>query len=104
VLSRLFRGKFVAYLNAANEQGRLVFHGQSKHLAEGNHFASLLNEVSKLEWVVYAKPPFGAPVQVLKYLRATPIELLYPINDWCALEGEVTFRWKDYADGNAVRR
>jgi Putative transposase len=33
VLSRLFRGKFIAYLKAANEQGRLVFHGQSKHLA-----------------------------------------------------------------------
>jgi len=57
VLSRLFRGKFVAYLKAANEQGRLVFRGQSKHLAEGDHFASLLNEVSKREWVVYAKRP-----------------------------------------------
>jgi hypothetical protein len=29
VLSRLFCGKFVAYLSAANEHGRLVFRGQS---------------------------------------------------------------------------
>jgi hypothetical protein len=65
-LSRLFRGKFVAYLRAANEQGRLAFHGQSKHLAEGKQFASLLNKVSKLEEVVYAKPPFGGLVPVLK--------------------------------------
>src|SRR5882724_2426807 len=104
VLSRLFRGKFVAYLRAANEQGRLVFHGQSKHLAEGNHFASLLKAVSKLEWVVYAKPPFGGPVQVLKYLARYTHRVAISNQRLVALsEGEVTFRWKDYADGNAVK-
>ena len=104
VLSRLFRGKFVAYLRAANEQGRLVFHGQSKHLAEANHFASLLKEVSKLEWVVYAKPPFGGPVQVLKYLARYTHRVAISNQRLVALsEGEVTFSWKDYADGNAVK-
>jgi len=104
VLSRLFRGKFVAYLKAANEQGRLVFHGQSKHLAEDNHFASLLNEVSKLDWVVYAKPPFGGPVQVLKYLARYTHRVAISNQRLVSLsEGEVTFRWKDYADGNAVK-
>ncbi len=104
VLSRLFRGKFVAYLKAANEQGRLVFHGQSKHLAEGDHFASLLNEVSRLEWVVYAKPPFGGPVQVLKYLARYTHRVAISNQRLVSLsEGEVTFRWKDYVEGNAVK-
>jgi len=104
VLSRLFRGKFVAYLKAANEQGRLVFHGQSKHLAEGVHFASLLNEVSKLEWVVYAKRPFGGPVQVLKYLARYTHRVAISNQRLVSLsEGEVTFRWRDYADGNTVK-
>jgi len=104
VLSRLFRGKFVAYLKAANDQGRLVFHGQSKHLAKGDHFASLLNEVSKLEWVVYAKRPFGGPVQVLKYLARYTHRVAISNQRLVSLsEGEVTFRWKDYADGNAVK-
>jgi Putative transposase len=104
VLSRLFRGKFVAYLRAANEQGRLVFHGQLKHLAEGKQFANLLNKVSKLEWVVYAKPPFGGPVQVLKYLARYTHRVAISNQRLVALsEGEVTFRWKDYADGNAVK-
>jgi hypothetical protein len=104
VLSRLFRGKFVAYLKAANEQGRLVFHGQSKHLSEGGHFASLLNEVSKLEWVVYAKRPFGGPVQVLKYLARYTHRVAISNQRLVSLsEGEVTFRWKDYADGNTVK-
>jgi hypothetical protein len=104
VLSRLFRGKFVAYLKAANERGRLVFHGQSKHLAEGDHFASLLNEVSKLEWVVYAKPPFGGPVQVLKYLARYTHRVAISNQRLVSIsEGEVTFRWKDYADANATK-
>jgi hypothetical protein len=104
VLSRLFRGKFVAYLKAANEEGRLVFHGQSGHLAEGDHFASLLNEVSKLEWAVYAKPPFGGPVQVLKYLARYTHRVAISNQRLVSLsEREVTFRWKDYADGNAVK-
>ena len=104
VLSRLFRGKFVAYLKAANEQGRLVFHGQSKHLAEGDHFASLLNVVSKLEWVVYAKRPFGGPVQVLKYLARYTHRVAISNQRLVSLsEGEVTFRWRDYADGNTVK-
>jgi hypothetical protein len=68
VLSRLFRGKFVAYLKDANKQGRLVFHGRLEHLSKSGQFASLLHDVSKAEWVVYAKRPFGGPEQVLKYL------------------------------------
>jgi Putative transposase/Transposase zinc-binding domain len=104
VLSRLFRGKFVAYLKAANEQGRLVFHGQLKHLAEGGHFASLLNDVSKCEWVVYAKRPFGGPVQVLKYLARYTHRVAISNQRLVSLsDGEVTFRWKDYANGNAVK-
>jgi hypothetical protein len=104
VLSRLFRGKFVAFLRAANERGRLVFHGQSKHLGEGDHFASLLNEVSKLEWVVYAKRPFGGPVQVLKYLARYTHRVAISNQRLLSLsDGEVTFRWKDYAEGNALK-
>ena len=68
VLSRLFRGKFLAYLSDANKQGRLVFHGRLEHLSKSGQFARLLHDVSKAEWVVYAKRPFGGPQQVLKYL------------------------------------
>ena len=78
--------------------------GQSKHLADDNHFASLLNDVSKLEWVVYAKPPFGGPVQVLKYLARYTHRVAISNQRLVSLsEGEVTFRWKDFADGNAVK-
>ena len=104
VLSRLFRGKFVAYLRAANEQGNLAFHGQLEYLSEGDQFARLLRKLSKIEWVVYAKPPFGGPERVLKYLARYTHRVAISNQRLVALsDGQVTFRWKDYADGNAVK-
>lgn len=104
VLSRLFRGKFVAYLRAANEQGHLAFYGQLEYLRERNQFARLLRELSRIEWVVYAKPPFGGPERVLKYLARYTHRVAISNQRLVALsEGQVTFRWKDYVDGNAVK-
>jgi hypothetical protein len=63
-----------------------------------------LKEVSKLEWVVYAKPSFGGPVQVLKYLARYTHRVAISNQRLVALsEGKVTFRWKDYDDDNAVK-
>jgi hypothetical protein len=60
--------------------------------------------VSKLEWVVYARRPFGGPVQVLKYLARYTHRVAISNQRLVALsEGGVTFRWKDYADSNAVK-
>ena len=104
VLSRLFRGKFVAHLRAANEQGNLAFHGQLEYLSASAQFARLLRELSKIEWVVYAKPPFGGPERVLKYLARYTHRVAISNQRLVALsDGQVTFRWKDYADGNAVK-
>ena len=68
VLSRLFRAKFVAYLKTAFCQGELGFHGELKSLGEKRTFFEWLARIAETEWVVYAKPPFGGPRQVLKYL------------------------------------
>jgi hypothetical protein len=104
VLSRLFRGKFVAYLNDANKQNRLIFHGRLEHLARSDQFSSLLRDVSKIEWVVYSKRPFGGPEQVLKYLARYTHRVAISNQRLVALaDGQVTFKWKDYADGNTVK-
>jgi hypothetical protein len=68
VLSRLFRGKFLAYLKNAFHHGELSFHGVLKPLGEQENFIAWLERMARSEWVVYAKPPFGGPHQVLKYL------------------------------------
>jgi len=66
--SRVFRGKFHACLRRAFAAGELRFFGALSGLAEASAFGRWLQPLSAREWVVYAKPPFGGPEVVLKYL------------------------------------
>ncbi|MGA7379347.1 MAG: transposase, partial [Terriglobales bacterium] len=68
VLSRVFRGKFVAGLKQALQNGRLNFHGNLAPLAQPKPFAAWLRLLFRKDWVVYAKRPFGGPEYVLQYL------------------------------------
>jgi hypothetical protein len=100
VLSRVFRGKFLALLGDAFEQGKLSFHGELRELADTDAFRRRLSASAQTEWVVYAKPPFGGPEQVLKYLARYTHRVAISNRRLVALEGgEVTFQWKDYAHG-----
>ncbi len=101
VLSRLFRAKFVRFLKQAFHQAELRFHGKLQPLAQHRNFFSRLNEIMRSEWVVYAKPPFGGPQQVLKYLARYTHRVAISNRRLVAIQnGSVTFRWKDYAHGN----
>ncbi|HVU46087.1 MAG TPA: IS91 family transposase [Terracidiphilus sp.] len=98
VLSRVFRGKFIDGLKMAAEQGELRFHGQLAPLAEPAALERLLDESVRNEWVVYAKPPFGGPLQVLKYLSRYTHRIAISNRRLLAMQdGKVTFSWKDYA-------
>lgn len=104
VLASLFRGKFVAELRAAYERGDLLFQRALLHLRKPAAFAAFLDRAMAKRWVVYAKPPFGGPVQVLKYLARYTHRVA--IGNRRILEvGEagVKFRWRDRADGNRAR-
>jgi Transposase zinc-binding domain/Putative transposase len=61
VLSRVFRGKFLALLGHAFEQGKLSFHGKLRALADAGAFQRRLAASAQTEWVVYSKPPFAGP-------------------------------------------
>jgi hypothetical protein len=66
VLSRLFRGKFLAALTQAHRAGELDLSGTG--LADAGRFQQLVHRLYRAEWVVYAKRPFGGPQQVFRYL------------------------------------
>lgn len=101
VLSRVFRGKFIAFLKQANARGELKFHGQLRALAQPVTMENLLNRSVKHDWVVYAKRPFGGPEVVLKYLARYTHRVAISNGRLLRLEnGQVTFRWKDYAQGS----
>ena len=54
--------------------------------------------------MVYAKPPFGGPQQVLKYLARYTHRVAISNHRLVSVEdGKVAFRWKDYAHGNRQR-
>ncbi len=98
VLSRVFRGKLLALIRAAFDQGKLSFHGKLATLADPVEFQRRLAASAQTEWVVYSKPPFGGPEQVLKYLARYTHRVAISNHRLIALEnGEVTFQWKDYA-------
>jgi Putative transposase/Transposase zinc-binding domain len=99
ILSRVFRGKYLELLQQAWVEKGLVFPGQLAALQETNAWALWLQALRTKEWVVYAKPPFGGPEQVLKYLaRYTHRVALSNARLQHFEDGQVTFRYKDYAD------
>jgi hypothetical protein len=97
VLSRLFQRLFLERLAAAHDAGRLRFFGDHAHLADGQAFAHFLNPLRDIDWVVYAKPPFGGPEAVLAYLSRYTHRVAISNSRLIALDDkEVTFKWKDY--------
>ncbi len=105
VLSRVFRGKFVDGLKRAFHRKELGFHGSLQHLADPKTFRSFLRTLYRTDWVVYAKPPFGGPQYVLQYLARYTHRVAISNHRLLAfVDGNVTFRWKDYAHGNKKRK
>lgn len=99
VLSRVFRGKFISLLKQAYEQGELELHGRLAHLSEPMDLNRWLNQAVSKDWVVYAKPPFGGPAVVLKYLARYTHRVAISNHRLRGLRnGRVTFAVKDYAN------
>lgn len=103
VLSLLFRGKFLAYLAEAGRAGSLRFAGATAALATHAGFASFMEAQRAKDWVVYAKPPFGSPEQVLKYLaRYTHRVAISNRRILGVQDASVTFRYRDNHRGPQV--
>ena len=79
VLSRLFGRLFLERLTTAYQAGRLQFFADQAALAEPAAFKAQLVTLQKIEWVVYAKRPFGEdPTRCSPTCPATPIGSLSP--------------------------
>ena len=99
VLGKLFRGKFLAGLQQAYRAGELRLTGSTASLATLARFRRLLGTLYRRAWVVYAKPPFGAAEQVYRYFgRYTHRVAISNARLVSLEEGQVRFRYKDYAD------
>jgi hypothetical protein len=101
VLSSRFRNLFLICLRKAFQAGRLKFHGEMAVLASPAAFEALCRQARRIKWVVFVKPPFGGPEQVLKYLARYTHRVAISNRRLVSMEeGQVTFEYKDYTDGN----
>ena len=104
-LSRLFRRLFLEGLLALHRAGDLSFFSELSGLADPGAFAAYLAPLRKIEWVVYAKPPFGGPEAVLAYLsRYTHRVAISNSRLISADANTVAFQWKDYRIKTGDRR
>jgi hypothetical protein len=103
-LKRVFRGKFIDGLKRLHRRKKLGCAGPAAVFSEPKQFAKLLGRLRRQDWVVYAKPAFGGPLQVLRYLGRYTHCIAISNHRLLAFDGEhVTFRWRDYAHGNQSR-
>jgi hypothetical protein len=101
VLSRMFRGKLLAFLKQSHRRDELCFAGHLAELSTPRAFHSLLGALRRREWVVYSKPPFGGPEHVLKYLARYTHRVAISNGRLLSLDnGQVRFRWRDSRRGN----
>ena len=96
VLSLVFRGKLLDKLQQAASQGKIGL--------AGTDLDTLLQQAARHSWVVYCRPPFAGPQQVLRYLSRYTNQIAIGNQRLVALDGrQVTFRYKDRADSGKTK-
>lgn len=103
-LSRLFRGKFLAYLSEARQKGELNFPGKIDHMRQDKSFNALLSDLYQKDWVVYCKRPFTNAEAVMDYLGRYTHRVAISNDRVVNMEGDrVTFRYRDRNDNDTVK-
>jgi hypothetical protein len=101
VLSRRYRRLFLERLRTAFDAGDLSFHGELERLRDPAEFARYLKLFTNVPWVVFVKPPFAGPSQILDYLARYTHRVAIANGRLLGCAGDrVTFRWKDYRARN----
>jgi hypothetical protein len=101
VLTKKFRGKFLAYLRQAN----LGFYGSASALTIPGNFDSFISEMYRKPWVTYCKPPFKNASKVVAYLGRYTHRVAISNNRILNMEnGKVTFKWRDYKDAGKMKK
>lgn len=99
VLSRKFRGKFIAYLQSSYFSKELKFMGEIEELSKADVFFQFAKSLRQKDWVVYCKHPFKSAEYVLQYLGRYTHRVAISNNRIVSCEhGLVTYKWRDYRD------
>ena len=94
ILSIVFRGKLLSALEEAHRTGKA-------RAPTGLEIPALLMAAAHKSWVVYSKPPVAGADQVIDYLSRYTHRIALSNERLVAMkDDQVTFRWKDRAQGN----
>jgi hypothetical protein len=100
----MFRDKFLDGLRYLYRKGQLDCKGPAATFSDPAWFQDLTAQLTNKRWFVYAKPPFGGPAHVLRYLGRYTHRIAISNHRLLGFDGDrVTFRWRDYAHGSKQR-
>lgn len=100
VLSRKFRGKFLAMLEQAFLNNHLKLNGKLANIKEQKAIENSISKLYKKEWVVNIQPPLGHPDKILEYLSRYVFRIAITNRRIIEVkDGKVLFSWKDYRTG-----
>ena len=95
-----FRTRFLDGLAQLYSKGLLDCRGTASAFKDPDVFAATMEQLKKKRWVVYIRPPFGGPEQVLRYLGRYTHRVAISNHRLVSFDGKhVPFRWRDYAHG-----
>jgi hypothetical protein len=95
VLSRCYRRLFLERLRTAFDASDLSFHRELARLRDPAEFTRYLKSITNVPWIVFVKPPFAGPSQILDYLGRYTHRVAIANGRLLGCEGDcVTFRWK----------
>lgn len=99
ILTKVFRGKFLSKLAELHSQ--LTFEGQLEKLRDKRRFQKIIQATTQKKWIVYAKPPFAGPKQVINYLGNYTHRIAISNYRLTKIENDqIHFRYRDSAHGN----
>ena len=97
VLSKMFRGKFLANLKELRSSKVLQYHGSAEKYINSYEFRELIDECYSIEWNLYIKETFNGANSVIQYLGKYTHRIAISNHRLVSIDGDkVTYYVKDY--------
>ena len=104
-LAKEFRKRYLQKLETAYLKDELIFPGNTVQFESEKKFGQLIESLSNVSWIAYAKRPFGGPQQVLEYLGRYTHRIAISNNRITSISnGKVTFTYRDRQQENEIRQ
>jgi len=103
-LAKEFKRRYLSLLKTAYHKNELIFPGNTAQYESRKEFDLLIQSVSKVKWITYAKRPFAGPEQVLEYLGRYTHRIAISNNRIQSIDnGKVVFTYRDRANNNELK-